>query len=764
MPEFSVIGKRLPRVDAVEKVTGRAKYAADLELPGMLYGKVLRSPYAHARILNIDTSKAERLFGVRAVTTGDDFGSYKWGFMPATRDETPLAVGKVRYYQEGVAAVAAIDEETAEEALDLIKVEYEELPGIFDPEEALKEGAPLVHEDKPNNISCKFSMDFGNVEQGFRESDYVREDRFRTPRVTHGYIEPPAILAYYDPAGKITVWPAKQSPYFIYRHLAAAFKLPQNKVRVVQPFIGGGFGGTKNDSLNIDYSAVMLSKKTERPVKIVESQMEELLTSLRYQHMIIYMKTGIKKDGTLMAIQCRLIVDGGAYTRIGPLTLYLTGCMITLPYKLPNLKHDAIRAYTNHPMGAAMRGHGIDQTRFAADVQMDMIAEELGIDPVDIRLKNAIEPGHETINKAKVTTCGFRECIEKAAEVTNFRERRGKLRGEKISRGLGFSGCAYQTGALIRGHQACAAVIKVNEDGTVQYLTGATDAGQGADTALSQIAAEELGVALEDVQIARVDTESTPVDPGTFGSRVTYTAGNAVRLAAADAKRQIQEIAARNWECDPEDIECKERKVSVKGDPSKAMSFRELARIAYYAEGGNVIIGRGQFSASLEAFDLEHGVGNPGACFTFRAQVAEVEVDMETGQVSVVDTVSVDDLGTVINPMAAEGQNEGGVVQGIGRALYEDFIMDKGKTLNPTFLDYKMARAPDVPKISMLDVPIYEPDGPFGAKEASETSITGTLPAIVSAIHDATGVWVTDLPVTPEKLLKAIEEKRKAQG
>jgi 4-hydroxybenzoyl-CoA reductase subunit alpha len=760
MAEYSVVGKRLPRIDGVVKVTGEAKYAADLELPGMLYGKVLRAPYAHARILDIDTSKAQRVLGVKAVITGSDFKGFKYGFMPTTRDESPLTVDKVRYYQEGVAAVAAMDEDIAQEALSLIDVEYEELPGVFEPEEAIKEGAPLVHDDRPGNISWRFTMDYGDVEQGFKESDYIREHRFRTPRTTHGYLEPPAILAYYDPSGKITVWASKQSPYFIYRHLAAAFGLPQTKVRVVQPFIGGGFGGTKNDTGTNDFCAVLLSKITGKPVKIVYSQEEELLVSRRRHPMLMDMKMGVKRDGTLMAIASRLLADGGAYTFVGPLTMYLTGCMITLPYKLPHLKHEAIRTFTNNPVTGAMRGHGIAQTRYAAEILMDMIAEDLGIDPLDIRLKNAIEPGHETINGIKVGTCGFKQCLEKAAQAMNWRGKYGIRRGEgNIAHGIGLAGCSFLTGARLRAHNACAAIVQVREDGTVNYITGATDCGQGSDTVLSQIVAEELGIAYEDVEIGRVDTDFTPIDPGTYGSRVTYLAGNAAKRAAADAKRQLQGFAAEFWGVKPEDVELRERKVFAREAPEKAMSFRELARRAIYSAGGRAIIGHGSYSEGAFALDMEHGWGSPSATFTFCAQVAEVDVDTETGQVRVTDTIAVHDVGTAINPMAVEGQNEGGIVQGMGQALYEDLIMDKGKTLNPTFLDFKMARAPDVPPMRMLDVEIEDPSGPFGAKEGSEASITTTVPAIISAIHDATGVWVTELPVTPEKLLQALQEK-----
>jgi 4-hydroxybenzoyl-CoA reductase subunit alpha len=765
MAEYSVIGKRVPRVDAPEKITGQAKYAADYSLPGMLWCKVLRSPYAHARILTIDTSRAERLPGVKAVITGKDFGGWTWGFMPATRDEPPVALDKVRYLYEAVAAVAAIDEDVAEEATELIKVDYEELPGVFDPEEAMQDGAPQVHDYVKNNMSVEYNWNFGDVDKAFADSYVVREDRFRTARTTHGYLEPPAALAYYDPAGSITIWAAKQSPYFHYRHLAACFKLPLSKVRVIQPFIGGGFGGTKNDSVAGDFCAVMLSKKTGKPVKFVYTQEEELTVSKRRHPMIVYTKMGAKKDGTLMGIHTRVIADGGAYTAIGPLTMYLTGFMTTIPYKLPHFKHEAYRIFTNHPISAAMRGHGITHTRFACEIQMEMIAEELGIDPVEMRLRNAIDnpkPGtkYETVNKVTLRTCGIKEAIQTLSKDPLWKDRKKMPKREgNMAWGVGLSGTSYLGGARQLGHQSCGAMVRICEDGTVNLITGATDCGQGSDTVLCMIAAEELGVTLDDIDIKRVDTAYTPVDPGSYGSRVTVLAGQATKLAAADAKRQLLEFAAKTWGVTPEDIEIKEGTVCVKKDSEKTMPFSRLARIACYSGSGAVIIGKGYSGYGLEPLDFNTGIGNGGTSYSFTAQLAKVGVDMETGKVKVTDFVIAHDAGRPLNPIGAEGQNEGGAIQGLGQTIYEDFIMDKGKTLNPTFLDYKMPRSTDVPDIKVIDIITDDPDGPFGAKEASEGSIVSAPPAVVSAIHDATGIWFTELPITPEKIVRALRKK-----
>ncbi|MBU2498975.1 MAG: molybdopterin-dependent oxidoreductase [Proteobacteria bacterium] len=758
MEEYAVIGKRIPRVDGRVKVTGEAKYAADFGLPGMLWCKMLRSPHAHAKIREIDTSRAERLPGVKAVCTGRDFGGWTWGWMPKTRDEPPVAVDRVRYLAEAVAAVAAVDEETAEEATELIKVEYEELPGVFDPEEAMKEGAPKVHDYVENNVSWDFHMDFGDVEKGFGEADLVREERFETGRVTHGYLEPPAAVANWDSSG-ITIWAAKQSPYFVYRHLAACFRMPLNKVRVIQPFVGGGFGGTKNDSLAGDFCSVLLSKMTGKPVKFVYTMEEELMVARRRHNMIVFNKMGMKKDGAITAMHSRVIADGGAYTAIGPLTMYLTGCMSTLPYKLPNFKHDAYRVFTNNPVGAAMRGHGVTHTRFAAEIQMDMMAEELGIDPVSVRLKNAVTAPHETINKVTVHSCGLKEGLETLAATGKWKERGKEQEKGPIRRGIGISGTAYLGGARQRGHQSCAAIVRLCEDGTVDYLTGATDCGQGSDTVLVQIVAEELGLRIEDVDIKRVDTAFTPCDAGSYGSRVTVLAGEAAQKAARDVKEQLARFAAEKWEANPEDIVFKNCQVFVKGSPEKAMPFEQLAKIACYSGSGTVILGKGYSDYGIDVLDFDRGEGNAGTSYSFTSQLSEVEVDVETGFVKCTDMVIAHDCGRPLNPINVEAQNQGAAVQGLGQTLYERFVMKQGKTLNPTLLDYKMPLSMDIPKIEVIDIITDDPTGPYGAKEASEGAIVSAPPSIVSAIHDATGVWIKELPVTPERLVMALKRK-----
>jgi 4-hydroxybenzoyl-CoA reductase subunit alpha len=763
--ELKVIGKRLPRVDSKQKVMGQARYAADYSLPGMLWCKVLRAPHPHARILHIDTSRAERFSGVKGVVTGKDFGGWTWGFMPNTRDEPPLAYEKVRYLYEAVAAVAAVDEETAEEACGLIRVEYEELPGVFDPEEAMKPGAPVVHSHRPNNVGLEYHYNFGEVEKAFAESHIVREDRFETGRVTRGYLEPPASLAYYDPAGSLTVWPAKQSPYFHYRHLAACFKLPLSKVRIIQPFIGGGFGGTKNDSIAGDFCSVLLSKKTGKPVKFIYSQEEELSVSKRRHPVIMYNKMGMTKDGLLTAIETRAIADMGGYTSVSPLSLYLVGFATTIPYNLRHYKFDIAGVYTNNPMSAAMRGHGITHSRFACEIQMEMLAEELGIDPLEIRMRNGIDPPkpgeiYRTVNDITFKTCGFKEALKAVSEDALWSEKNAKPRGESpISYGVGLSGTAYLGGARQLGHQSCGAIIRICEDGTINLLTGATDCGQGSDTVLCMIAAEELGVRLEDIDLKRVDTAYTPVDPGSYGSRVTILAGQATQRAARDAKRQLLESAAAAWKVKADDLEIKNGFLFQKSNPERGIPFDKLAKMACYGGSGAVIIGRGYSSYGLEPLDFNTGYGNGGTSYSFTAQTVRLGVDMETGKTDVTDFTIAHDCGRPLHPPSVESQNEGGSVQGLGQAIYEEFIMDNGVTRNNNFIDYKMPRSTDVPAIRVIDIITDDPDGPFGAKEASEGSIVSSPPAVISALHDATGIWFKEQPVTPERIVNALKEK-----
>jgi 4-hydroxybenzoyl-CoA reductase alpha subunit len=757
--DYVNIGKRLPRIDAVVKATGEAKYAGDLFLPGMLYGKMLRSPYPHAKILHIDTDKAKRLSGVHAVVTGKDTSGFKAGGISAQGDEPYLALDKVRFIGDAVAAVAAIDAEAAAEALDLIRVEYEELPAVVDPLAAMNEDAALIHEHAPRNISFKTDLSYGDVDQAFRKCDYVREDRFETAPIRHGFLEPHAALAVWDHSGQVSFWGSKQSPYFTYRNLAKALNIPLSKVRVIQPYIGGGFGG-KNEMFNVDFSAALLSRKTGKPVKIVVSQ-QEVLFAYRQRHpTVIDLKTGLKKDGTILALEAHIIADGGAYLSIGALSLYLMCAFFCMPYRLPNMKAKGYRVYTNTQPSCAMRGHGVPQSRFAAEVQLDLAAKEMGIDPVDLRLKNALKPGETTPNGFKITSCGLEESIMGARKIIDRWKKQQKKDNVRKKHGIGIGCYGYVSGPRMAGHNTAAAVIKVHENGGISLATGSTDVGQGSDTVLSQIAAEILGVRLEDIRYGMVDSDITPLDPGTFGSRVTFVTGNAVRIAAEDARGQLAEVAANALEANPCDIVFKDRKVYVAGSPDQSMPFSKLVKIAQYSGTGRTILGRGYWAPQdLQVPDFKTGKGNMSAAYSFGTQVAEVEVDTETGFIKVTRMAMVHDCGQPLNEMLMEGQLEGSAIGGIGHTLTEEIVRKEGRTMNPSFLEYRMPTTLDACPLEIRHTDTYEEMGPFGAKEAGEGIQVSVVPAIVNGIHDAIGIAFKRIPVTPMMVRDALKEK-----
>lgn len=758
--DYVNIGKRLPRVDGIPKATGEAKYAADLSLPGMLWGKILRSPYPHARILSIDTSKALGLPGVRAVVTGADTIGFKAGGISSQGDEPYLALDKVRFIGDEVAAVAAIDEEIALEALDLIEVEYEELPAVVDPVAAMGEDSPLVHDHAPRNISFQTDLSYGDVDEAFMKSDYVREDRFETAPIRHGFIEPHAALASWDSSGKLSFWGSKQSPYFTYRNMAKALGIPLNRVRVIQPYIGGGFGG-KNEMFAVDFCAAFLSQKTGKPVKIVVSQ-EEVLFAYRQRHpTIIDIKTGLKKDGTLMALEAHVIADGGAYLSIGPMSLYLMTAFFGLPYRLPNMRSKGYRVYTNTQPSCAMRGHGVPQARFAAEGQLDLAARDMGLDPLDVRLKNALKPGETTPNGFKITSCGFEESILKSKEIiAKWMSERPKESPANIKRGVGVGCYGFVCGPRMAGHNTAAAVIKVHEDGGISLMTGSTDAGQGSDTALSQIAAEVLGVRLEDIRYGMVDSDITPVDPGTYGSRVTFITGNAVRVAALDVRDQLAEVAAKKLEANPQDMVFRDRQVYVAGSPDRGLPFSKLVKTAQYSGTGKTLLGRGYWAPEgLEVVNFETGQGNMSAAYSFGTQVAEVEVNTETGGVKVIRMAMVHDCGTPINEMLMEGQLEGSAVGAVGHTLMEEIIRKDGQTMNPSFLEYRMPSTLDVGELEIYHVDTYDEVGPFGAKESGEGIQVAVVPAIANAVLAAIGAPVKRIPITPMMILDALKNK-----
>jgi 4-hydroxybenzoyl-CoA reductase subunit alpha len=659
-----------------------------------------------------------------------------------------------------------VDEETAQEALRLIQVDYEVLSALTDPEEALREGAPLIHEEKPGNISVHMKTAFGDVDEAFRQADHIREDRFYSQSVLHGFLEPLSALALWEAPNRITIWASKQSPYFLYRNLSNCFNVPLSNVRLIQPYIGGGFGG-KNGGYPVDFCAVMLSKKSGRPVKITLT-MEEVLSSHRRRHpMIVRLKTAVKKDGTILAHDCRIIADGGAGTGVGPSTIANAFYFLNLPYVVPNVRYEAFRVYTNRPISVAQRGNGIQQIRFAADVQLDMIAEDLGLDPVQIRQKNGVYLGYRTASGMNIHSCGLQESISEAVRAaeweTQYRPWKEKEKEPlgRIARGVGIACNSFQSGARLTGHNCCTAVIKVHEDGTVSLLTGSTDAGQGSETVLAMIVAEVLGIRLEDVFVPQTDSTVTPVDPGSFGSRVSSTAGNAVLIAVQDVRGQLLPVAAELLKADPEEIVFQDRKVFVKGALDRAMRFRDLTRMTVSWGSGTSIIGQGSWGQSVPPMNFETGEGDASGAYSFGTQAAWVEVDTKTGKVTVPRMVVAHDLGFALNPLAVEGQHEGSIAGGVGHTIYEHCVEEKGQNLTPNLTAYGLPTVYDLPEeMVSLSIETHDPVGAFGAKESGEGTQVSTIPAIVNAIHNAIGVWMTDLPITSEKVLKALRDKK----
>lgn len=769
---LSVVGKNLPRVDGFAKATGEAKYTVDLELPGMLCGKILRSPYPHARILRIDTSKAERLPGVMGVVTGKDTTGIGYGHLDGLPpDEHPLALNKVRYLGEEVAAVAAVSEDIAEEALNLIKVDYEELPAVFDPEEALKEGAPQIHTEiiPPSNLVCEawglpspppphkvvnnvcatYSVGHGDVLKGFKESDYIREDRFVIPATAHCAMEPHVALANFDSSGKLQVWLSHQGYEMKRQWLAQALGLPPGRVRVLKAYVGGAFGG-KTSLFSYEFLAAFLSRKTGRPVKITLSR-EEVFFSTRLDHrMVIDLKTGVKKDGTLVAQQVKILDDTGAFRGTALILLRLCYSKTIPVYRIPNVKLDGIAAYTNKPTCGPKRGHGTPQMLFAIESQLDMIAEELGIDALELRLKNARKQGETLPNGDRLESCGLSECIRKAAQASRWSEKRGKGKARGIGIGVGsvFSGTAiYPYGS--------AATVMLNPDGTVTLFTGAVEMGQGSDTVMVQIAAEEMGVSPQDVNLVSADSELCPTDLGNFIMGGVHISGEAVRRAAADAKGKLLERAAKARDLAVERLEVRDGGIYLRGNPERVASIPEVLHVTNKEVA---IIGEGYCKAVAEGvggFVTAHG-GHLSNAYSFTAGVAEVEVDKETGKVEVLRLTVANDGGVPINPLCVAGQQDGQAVMAQGDLFLEEILEKEGQILNPSFTHYRIPGAMDSAPVKSIDVETFDPKGPFGAKEAGETARSPLIPAIANAIYDATGVRIKELPLSPDKVLKAL--------
>jgi len=754
MVQSNTVGQRVPRIDGHEIATGKAQYTVDINLPGMLIGKILRSPLPHARIRNIHTAEAESLRGVSAVITAADTLKVKYGYRSESADEYGLAFEKVRYVGDQVAAVAAVDEETAENALALIEASYEELPAVFDPESAMQTGAPLIHDNVPGNISYAPLFHWGKIEEGFSRSEYVREDMFITPPQIHCSLEPHAAVAAYS-GGNLTVWSTTQGPYALRNELSYMLGLPLGKIRVIKPFMGGGFGG-KREMFASDFCAALLSMKTGRPVKIVYSRTEEFIASRQRHPMQITIKTGCLKDGTILAKDCRVIADGGAYNSRGPGVLaYAGSCLATL-YRIPHVRYQGYHVYTNKPVGGAFRGYGSLQVRFGDECQLDMIAEDLGIDPLALRLRNAVQPGEVSSSGRKITSCGLSECLTKVADASGWAVKRKQ---KKPGRGIGIACNDYVSAfRTIYEYDCSSAIVRLNEDGSADVLTGAADIGQGSNTTMAQIAAEEIGVALDKIKVVSADTQTGALDLGSYASRVTFVAGNAVKLAAADATAQLFGFLADEWSLDKDKIHCRGGVVSVESHSEIRMPLADAVKLLLNKKGV-FVLGRGYYDAPSQKINYKTGYGNASPTYSFGAQVAEVEVDCHTGEYKVVSVVAASDCGKAINPLSLEGQAEGAITAGMGMTQAEQRLLERGKTLNPNFLEYKIPTAMEALAIDSYPVETCDPDGPFGAKGVCEGYQVPTAPAIVNAIHDAIGVRFNALPITPDMILKALHQK-----
>lgn len=763
----SPVGKSVPRIDAKAKVTGEAVYAFDLKLPGMLVGKMLRSPHAHAKILKIDTSRAEKLPGVRAIVTAEDAPKIKFGsneyFFPYTVDQYPLEFEKVRYIGDEIAAVAAVDEETAQKALALIDVEYEILPAVFEATQAMRPKASQIH-TAMNNIGVMMPFNFGDCDKALAESDYVREDIFTLPSAAHAALEPHVSVGRYEVSTqRITLWTSTQAPFKVREAMAKTLKMEAADIRVIKLNVGGGFGG-KLEMFPMDFAACLLSKKSGGvPVKICCTREEEFSFTRRKHPMIYKLKSGVKKDGTLTAITGEVIADGGAYCSYGPTVVAAAIMRISMVYKITNIRLMGFRIYTNNPISGAIRGFGGVQSGFAVESHMDMLARGINMDPAEFRLKNATDPNMTTINKLILSSNGLKDCIKKAVEASQWKQRYGKKKdkSDDIAVGIGMGVAADVMGSkMYKAHESAGTIIKVEEDGSIYLFTGAADTGQGSDTAMAQIAAQELGVAYERIRVKAADTEITPFDTGSFASRVTFISGNATKNAAFDAKGQILDIIAKEMKLDKNDLDIRDEQVVKKANSSFVMTFDQAIALCYSFNYGHLLIGRGNYNPKTTPVDFRTGEGNVSGSYGFEAQVAEVEVNRKTGQVKVVKMIDVHDIGYPINPSSVHGQIEGSIVMGIGYTLYEDLKFKEGRVVNPSFSKYHLPRSTNIPKIESIFIETHDPQGPFGAKGMGEASLLPTAAAIANAIHDAVGVQIKDLPITPEKILKALKEKK----
>ena len=756
--QYNVVGHAEPRSDGAEKVTGKAIYTVDVKLPGMAHGKILRSPFPHARVTRVDAGKAENLPGVFAVITRED--QRRLGmFGAAYKDQTIVAVDKVRYAGDPVAAVAAIDEATAEEALGLIEVDYEELPAVTNLDEALAPGARLVHDSSSSggemmgqryepakefagtNLCYRFSYAKGDVAAGFKKADYVFEDVFTFPRVQHFSMEPHATVAHVE-GDRITLWAGTQEPFTLREHLADIFHLPLNKIRVIVPYLGGGYGGKL--AVKTEPLAVALSWKAKRPVRLAHSIEESFKTVTRHPARV-RIKTGVTKDGKLVARQCVIHMETGAYADAGPRVTQKAGYRCFGPYRLPHMKTDAYTVYTNTVPAGAYRGFGTLQVTWAYESQMDIIAERLGLDSLDFRLKNLLRKGELYTPGDTPVDCDLKAGLLRAAKEIGWREK-----SKKRHRGKGLAVCMKDGGGT---YKVSSAAVKMNADGSIVLLTGTVEVGQGARTALSQVVAEVLNVPFESVTVAQLDTDVTPYDVNTNASSSMVVMGLSVQRAARDLKGQLLRHGAKLLKTKPEKLTLSGGKIH--GAKGQSLSFAELMQKVFLSKAGEMI-GRGAYQ---DIKTKQAALGSPTTFWEIGWGAAEVEVDPDSGEIKLVKYVSLADVGKAIHPILCEGQDEGGVMTAIGHSLLEEMIYKDGQVLNPGLVDYRVPGFVHLPReYKSILVESHNGPGPFGSKGTGEGGLLPVAPAIGNAVYRATGRRLYDLPLTPERVWRALRK------
>lgn len=752
MKKETLLGKSIPRIDTVAKVTGEAIYTGDLKLPRMLYAKVLRSPHPHARIVSIDTTKAAALRGVAAVVTGKDGYGEKWGVFPYTQDHALIAMDKVRYIGEEVAGVAAETEEIAEAALKLIDVKYEPLPAVFTIDESIADGSPKIHEDYDHNINIHVNIDVGDVDKAFAEADLVLEDEVVSDGETYAMMEPYAVVAHYARDGYLDVWVPNAGPHVRAKALSNLLRIPLNKVRVRHITIGGAFGGRSEVNPN-DFVTCLLSIKTRRPVKLQLTREETFIATRQVHDMKVWSRIAARKDGTITAKDYRAYYDGGAYSSTGPIASSIPFYVYEETYRIPNVRYNGYRIITNK-CTRGMYGHHGRGFQMANTVQMDRVAEKLGLDPMEVRLKNACHAGDVTATGSTISSCGLSESIKLAAKMSGWKKKRGKL---PKYRGIGMGSLAIMCGFPMGFRSGSSAFIRMNESGHITVFTAIVDNGQGNENMAVTLAAEALGIPLADVNLVNADTEMTEHDPGAYSQTATFVSGNAVMRAALDVRRQVLEIAAAKLKVAPDALDIQNAVVFVKKDPSKSIKVGNVAKIAM-GKGDN-IVGKGAYfpKISTDREWIDNPFGQMAGTYSFNTVVAEVEVDPETGYVKITDFWSAQDCGKPINPKTIEGQIEGAISRSGVAALQEELKWDGGLLLNGNFLDYKMPLSTQQPEVAVNLITTNDPEGPFGAKEGGLTCSMNTFKAVVSAVYDATGVWIREYPITPDRVLRALK-------